>query len=175
MKILIGIIDKITFTLAFICGIQLPAFMYSYGHHLRGRIAEANVEMQNFQAIADLQFEGNLDRLIQHFSNNSDVAIQQTGQLMLNLVDRITSYQIQLDALSQNSYLDNIIGFIRYFNAEIASQTWQQYVPSIPLNVESLTTGIVCAISISVLLNLFFFVTKKVSMKFAHKSAVDIQ
>jgi len=169
MKVLIGLIDKVLFTLAFVSGIQLPAFMYSYSHQLRGRIAEANIELGNFQAIADLQFEGNLDRLIQHFSNNSDVAFQQTGQLMLNLVDRLSSYQVQLDALSQNSYFENIIGFVRYFNDEIASQTWQQFVPSIPLNIESLTTGVICAISISLFLNLTILATKTTLMKIVHK------
>ena len=153
MKLLQDLFDKFLFTAAFITGIQLPAFIHSYVQHISGRLAEAKIELKNFEAIANIQFSGELNQLIQHFLKNTDSTIQATGQLIVDLINRVENYQTQLDALTHENYFYNIKGFIIYFDPSIAKETAMHYVPNIPLSISAISTGLVVALTMSLAFN----------------------
>jgi len=166
MKILLNLVDKIAFTLAFMLGIQLPAFMHSYIQHLHGRLEEAKIELKNFESVANLQFGGDIQLLIQHFIKNTDTTFQATGHLIVDLIKRAEHYQLQINALNQESYIDSVIGFIQHYEQSIALETMSQFVPNIPLNVNSLITGCVMALLFSLALNMFCICCKSLYCKF---------
>jgi len=151
LKFIINIFDRVFFTFAFIVGIQLPAFINAYQQQLVGRIDEANLQLQQFQLISELQFNGNLDELLASFRRNHDPAIQQTAQAITELITRLTTYQEQLNKINLNEYLTKFYHFITQLDISIAQSTLKHFTPAIPLELTAIATGFSMAVALTLL------------------------
>lgn len=147
-KLLLNFFDRFLFTFNFIIGVQLPEFMQQYLQRLSGHLTEANYQLQQFQHIADIQFNGNLSVLIERYGNNTDVAIQKTGQLIESLATRVTVYEQHIQHLQHGDYLQRLTYFVKEINLSMAKATIEHFQLAIPLQPNALATGLVFAISI---------------------------
>lgn len=147
-KLLLNLFDRFIFTFNFIIGVQLPEFMQQYLQRLSGHLTEANFQLQQFQHIADIQFNGNLSVLIERYGSNTDVAIQRTGQLIENLATRVTVYEQHIQHLQHGDYLQRLTYFVKEVNLSMAKATIEHFQLAIPLQPNALATGLVFAISI---------------------------
>lgn len=160
--------DHFVFTVSFLIGVQLPEFIQQYTQLISGKLAEANYHLQKFQSVADIHFNGEITTLIRHYLNNIDPAIKHTGSIASDVFSRVEVYNNQLLLLSNGSYLDKVYYFIKYIDIESAQLTLQNYQLAIPLTLEALSTGGICALlllSLRMLLSVVFFKLVKRSRK----------
>ena len=144
-RFLISSFDHIFFVVSFIAGVQLPEFIQQYTQLINGRLAEAQFHLSKFQLVADQHFDGNLTQLTTRYRDNSDPAIQQMGQTIIELSDRAEHFEAQIDLLSQHSYLERLYYFIINIDYHSATLVAEQYVLALPLTIEALLTGLVSA------------------------------
>ncbi len=142
------ILDRIIFTISFIIGVQAPEFIQQYVQRLSGHLNEAKHQLQQFQHIADLQFNGDLEQLITRYQQNTDISIVQTGDIVLATQERINHFEGHLSQLQQNDYLSRVYHFLFNSNLQMAKETLSAFNLAIPLEVSALVTGIVFAFSI---------------------------
>lgn len=140
--------DRILFTLCFIAGVQLPEFIQQYGQRLSGHLNEAKRHIEQFQFIANVQYDGSLSKLVDTYLVNSDDAIKQTGELVNSLLERQSLLQNNMAGLKDSNYINRIINFFKNLDTEMAQATLQQYVLAIPIEIFALITGLVFAIAI---------------------------
>ncbi|WP_448565399.1 DUF2937 family protein [Thalassotalea ganghwensis] len=161
--------DRIIFTLSFIIGLQLPAFINAYRQRLSGHLEEAKSQLMQYQLIADQQYQGSLEKLVTSFKNNSDAAINNVGGVVETTFKAVESYQLQLAQLNHDNYLYQLFYFVKNVNIEKAHATMQSFIPSIPLSAEALITGACFAIMTSSIL--FLGIPMIVSSLFKRKLA----
>lgn len=145
LKYGLKLIDRCIFAILFIIGVQAPEFIQQYIQRLSGHVDESAHHLKQFQTIANMQFDGDLQRLIQHYLQNSDHAIKQTGQLAASLSERHQLLSDQLTNLQNYDYIEKLYYFTHQTNIEIAQATLKQYKMAIPLEPQALLTGFLLA------------------------------
>ena len=164
------LIDKALFTVVFIVGIQLPAFINAYSQRLSGHLNEAKAHLQQYQSIADIQFQGSIEQLIRAFKSNSDTAIQQMSQVITDNKINVENYQQQIINLENNDYLNRLYYFVVQFDGEKASNTLASFIPAIPLELNALITGVVFSLLVSLVITLSSFTSKRLFSKYKQRS-----
>ncbi|XQW86601.1 DUF2937 family protein [Thalassotalea piscium] len=162
LKFLVQLIDNVLFTLMFLLGIQLPAFINAYRQHLSGHLNEAKTFLNQYQSIADLQYQGNIEQLVAAFQNNSDIAIKQISSVITNNIESVHTYQQQLFQLEDANYLRRIYYFITELDFDKAVETLRNFVPAIPLEINALITGFILSLLLSTLLKISYLGGKKI-------------
>ncbi|WDE02970.1 DUF2937 family protein [Thalassomonas viridans] len=171
-KMLATLIDRCLFTVFFILGLQVPEFMQQYTQRLSGHLHEAHYQLEQFQAIADNQFQGNLLALIKRYQSNNDDVFQQTGQMIENLMLRIEGFNQNLTNLQQGDYLNRLYYFITQLDSQLAAATLEQYQLAIPVDINALTTGVTFAIILLLLGSLFSFLIKGLIRRFSTNNQI---
>ncbi len=148
LKLISTLFDRIIFTLSFILGVQAPEFMQQYIQRLSGHLDEAKFQLQQFQSIADLQFNGDLVLLIERYKINSDNAIVQTGEIISSMVKRVDDFELQLSQLQHADYASQLYHFVQQIDLPMAKATLTDFQLAVPLEVGALSTGVIFAFTI---------------------------
>lgn len=154
-------IDRIIFTFCFILGVQVPEFIQQYSQRLSGHLNEAKHHLQQFQFIADTQYQGDLPSLIINYQDNSDKAIKQTGELVESLIARVEVFSSEIRQLEQTNYIDRVLYFFKQLDPEMTYATAKQFSLAIPLTPSALLTGITFALAIIITKFLFIFLLRR--------------
>ncbi len=160
-RIVNNIVDRCFFTFSFIIGVQLPEFIQQYLQRLSGHLNEAQLQLQQFQEIAQQHFQGSLATMIIRYKENSEPSIRNTADVIEQLTARINNYQHHVEQINQSNYLNKLVEFATNMNPSIAQATAKDYVLAIPIEVNALTTGAVLAI--------LLLITKECSILCAQK------
>lgn len=147
LKVINNIIDRCFFTITFIVGVQMPEFIKQYQLRLSGQMEESLMQLAQFKDIASQHFDGDIKVMIQRYKENSEASIINTGEAIEALTFRSEYLTTHLAQISTDSYLTNIMQFLRYIDLQIAAQTAQSFTLAIPLELNALATGGVIAIS----------------------------
>lgn len=174
-KLLVTLIDRCLFTLFFIAGVQVPEFMQQYMQRLSGHLHEANFQLNQFQAIADNQFQGDLLALVARYRSNSDDVFQQTGNVIEDLLVRIDTFNHSLVNLQQTEYLNRLYYFVSEMDIQLAGATLEHYQLAIPLEIHAITTGAAFAICLLLLLTLLFSFGRHIIHHFSTNNKIRTQ
>ncbi len=142
-------LDRILFAVNFILAMQVPAFIVQYRQRLAGHLDEARYQLSNYQHIADQHYQSDLLVLIKRYQANSDAGIRASGNLVVDLLDRIASLTQQVEHLLYSDYLTMIYYFLVDIDLAIAKATLVDYQLSMPLEVNAISTGLIAAIVLS--------------------------
>ena len=145
-RVINNIIDRCIFTTTFIVGVQLPAFIIQYKHRLSGHLSEANSHLVEFQTIADLHYKGDLSAMVMKYQTNSEPSIVNTAEIINQLILRVEYLQLQLNAVMNNVYIEQVFDFILHADRAIIRDTLVDFSLTIPLELNALSTGAVIAI-----------------------------
>lgn len=147
-------------------GIQAPGFVDQYGKSLESRVSESKLSVSEFQDDSDKYFNGDLDKLIDHYDKNDDPVIISGGESIGAIVSRNRYLTLALNEFSQSIYsaYHQVI-----FNpvAEVRNDVWDNYTYSIILNGSAITIGLVVGLLFLIALELFIHTLKVVSRRFA--------
>ncbi|MEW6999473.1 DUF2937 family protein [Colwelliaceae bacterium BS250] len=151
LRFLVHTFDRIMFAVNFILAVQIPSFIHQYTQRLSGHLDEAKYQLSNYQVIADQHYQGDLLLLIKRYQTNSEPGIRASGNLVMDLVDRVTALSEQVSQLINNDYLTMIYYFVANIDLSIAKATLYDYQLSVPIEVTAISTGIVVAIVASMI------------------------
>jgi hypothetical protein len=160
LRVINNIIDRCFFTITFIIGVQLPAFIIQYKHRLSGHLSEAELHLVQFQSIADQHYQGDLSAMVLKYKANSEPSIVNTADIINQLVLRVDYLQAQLIAITNSPYIEQIFNFVVHADRGIIRDTLIDFSITIPLEVNALTTGAIIAIVGLLVKEIFVYFTK---------------
>lgn len=144
-------LDRIMFAVNFILAVQIPGFIHQYTQRLSGHLDEAQYQLSNYQGIADQHYQGDLLLLIKRYQTNSEPGIRASGNLVMDLVERVSTLSEQVNQLVSTDYLTMLYYFVANIDLDIAKATLYDYKLSIPIEVTAISTGVVVAIVASMI------------------------
>jgi hypothetical protein len=142
-----NILDRCFFTVTFIVGVQLPEFMQQYQQRLAGHLNEAQLQLAQFEVIAQQHFEGSLITMITRYKGNSEASISSTGELIERLSARVEYLSSHLEQINTTDYLSSLYQLIWHLDKQIAAGTAESFSMAIPLELNAIATGTTLAIT----------------------------
>ncbi len=124
---------------------QLSAFMQHYQQNLAGRLAEARLDVA---AIAERAAEAGLPiyAYLDEFRRASNPIFVREGVWLKQKLDRAAWLEARLDALRSAGPASRPYAFATQMDRTIASETWENFEPAVPLDGVSLIYAAVGAV-----------------------------
>ncbi len=116
---------------------QFPAFYQQYLQRLGGRLDQAMIQVERLQQAAG-EMGLSLSGYVRHFLEATDPVFRREGQ---NLVATLTDAQRLKEtyaALTEATALSRPMVFLDHFDPDLASATFDSYVPALPIDGEGL-------------------------------------
>ena len=130
-----GLLDR----LVAVCGViglaQFPQFFSQYLQRLGGHLAEAQFMLVRFEMTAEY-FGMTLDEYIATHVNSGHEVFVSSGELINDLVNRISALEKSLTALKEASVYTRWWVFLRECDYSIVQETWLDYTPGLPTSLE---------------------------------------
>ncbi len=143
--------DKLLFTAAFIAALQVPAFFVQYGHQLRGELAELEVRVTQYQALAKAHGFRDVYAMLETLNTNSEPSVVADAALKLDTLNR-------KDALTQAVAKFNGGTFFAQAGYVLMPKNWHRFervarffTPSITLNASAWLGALIGALVLNLL------------------------
>lgn len=149
-------VDKVLFAINLVLAMQIPAFIQQYSQRLAGHLSEAKYQLEKYQAIAEQHYQGNILRLVEQYRANSDPGINAAGDVVFQLIDRISTLGSQVGHLNHPDYFHKLYYFFTELDISLFKATLVDYQLSIPLGIPALATGLIVAIVLNILTTFTF-------------------
>jgi hypothetical protein len=133
-----GLLDRIFVVAGAFLGSQIPAFLQQYMQRLAGHVEELNHQIAELQKIASYSGKS-LDTYIQKFLASSDPDFFLQGEFMQTTVLRLQTLSQTLHDLKLSSIFMRPYIFLKEIQYPIAHSTYNDFQPSLNLNIESLS------------------------------------
>lgn len=153
MKIISGFVDRILFTLGVLVFLQVPNFIDQYTQRLGGYYTSEKTHLEKYQLIAEENYNGDLNRLVEDFKSSSKAAVVQTGREIEKTRLRVFEIRKGLDILEGSEFLPKLIYLAGNMDYGLASGTMSVFRPGIPFTVESVACGIFGGLLFSLIYN----------------------
>ncbi|SGY97224.1 DUF2937 family protein [Moritella viscosa] len=157
MTFIHGLLQRLLFTIGVMLFMQLPQFIDHYSQQLSGYYLAQQNQLQQFQLIADTNFNGQLDTLITDFKSSPAPAVQQIGKQVLTLQLSLPKLATDLEILTEGSYINKLTYFVTRIDSQLAENTLSLFTPGIPLSQAAILTGLIGGTT----LNLFWLFSLK--------------
>jgi Protein of unknown function (DUF2937) len=151
MNILRGILDRLVLLAAVLVAACVPSFIVQYRQRLGGRLDQVHADLAPFQTIADHDFGGSLQQLIQHHLVSQDSIFHREGAALQSMVDAAARLQGALQALNTD-LVHQCLYLMRHPDYDLLGSTWNAYQPGFTLTVE----GIVFTFALGLIVWLLF-------------------
>ncbi|PTB85068.1 hypothetical protein C9940_05070 [Pseudidiomarina aestuarii] len=137
---------------AIMTGVQVPNFVTQYEQRLDAQWTEAKVYYDQYQAIADQYFEGDMNALLQHHEQSDDEVFRAESVPLGTLLERVRTFEYQLREL--NTTIWGKLWFLAHSaDEELLDGTWRNYSFTVPLTQDALILGIIFMFAIVVLVD----------------------
>jgi hypothetical protein len=130
------VLDRLLAVVGALAASQLPGYMNHYMQRLAGHLQEAQLNLQAWQSIADDMVGGSLDQLVTLYLTNPAPEVVAAGEKCTADIARVDELQGALTALQEAGMWQRGLEFLRQCDPTIARQTWDDFVPNVPLNLE---------------------------------------
>lgn len=155
---------KLIFVLGLLIGIQLPNFLAQYELRLDAHYIEAKNNLAQYQKLADLFFDGDIDALIVKH-RNSDVAIFKAEVVVIeNTLNRFNELQQEKDDLQGNLF-HKFYFLVKKLDSPLFKETNKSYKAEVVLNQAAISVGLILALIFSLLFELVFMLISTVNRK----------
>lgn len=132
----------VLFTVGLLAGLQLPGFVQQYEQRVSARLAEAELSLRGFQAVADQFHDGKLSALIEHHRRSRDASFRAEADVIYAQWKRVASLRTEQAALT--APLPKRLWHVLWnSNREILSTTAQGYSNVVPINTGAVVSGVV--------------------------------
>lgn len=147
---------------AMLAGIQIPNLIDQYEKRIDAHLREVKANLKPYQEIADKEFGGSLDQLIQLHRTSGVKAFQEEGSAIEQMVLRKLRFEADL-ADMQASLPEKIFRVVFSGDRELIEETLQQYTYAVPLNQDAVVTGAATAAIVLALAELLLALARYVS------------
>jgi hypothetical protein len=155
MKTILEYLRLTLFVGGALIGVQIPSFVDQYGQRLESHFLESQTSLEGFQLDADRYFEGDIEKLIQHYIKKADPVISDGGGSIASLHSRAQFLKTSWSTFNAGIYQ-------RYWHVltapviAIRQEAWRSYGFTIKLDTKgiawALTLGFLISSLIEVLL-----------------------
>ena len=153
MMILKQLLDKIFFAIGVIVFLQMPHFIDQYTQRIGG-FAESKIQqLEEYQIIAENNYDGNISLLIEKFKNSQDKAIQQTGENISATQQDVFLLNDEIQLLESEGLFKKVIFLTTNLRYNIAKGALSTFQPGIPLNLWALVYGLIGGVLFSLIFN----------------------
>jgi hypothetical protein len=142
MRIIRGILDRIILLVAIMLAACIPSYIVQYRQRLGGRLDQVHADLAPFQAIADRNFGGSLQKLIEHHIASPDSTFHQEGVAIQSMVDAAARLQDALQALNTD-LVHQCLYLASHSDYELARSTWNIYQPGFTLTLQGAVFAVV--------------------------------
>ena len=153
MILLKQLLDKIFFAAGVIVFLQIPHFIDQYTQRIGGYAESKIQQLQEYQVIAENNYDGNLNLLIDSFKQSKDSAIQQTGENISTTQQDVYVLNDEIQLLEKEGLLKKVIFLSTNLRYNIAKGTLGTFQPGIPLSIWSFVYGLIGGILFSLIFN----------------------
>lgn len=152
-----GLIDRIIFTVGVLVFMQAPHFVDQYTQRLGG-FYQAQVKYLNqYQNIANDQFNGDLEALIGEFNSSGRESVKQTAGAIQQNRAQVSTLKSDLAILENKPFVLKVAHLATNVRFDLAKETARVFTPGMPFTIEALVCGLLGGIIFSLLV---FIVTK---------------
>lgn len=152
------------FAVGILLGVQIPAFVDQYEKRVDAHLIEAKEILKGFQFTANRYFDGNIDRLIDHYKNSKDpVFIADADNIQL-IVNRVAMLEGEFQSL-QTTSLDKIWHVTTRADSGLRQDTFNVYSYSIVMDRFSIAFGCIFSLIVIVLIDLLMFALGRLMSK----------
>ena len=137
-RFLNGLVDRVIAVLGVVSFAQFPQFFAQYLQRLGGHLAEAQFMLVRYELTAEY-FNMTLEEYIATHLQSGNEIFTSSGQLIVELVDRIKDLENSFLALTMPQY-NPVVGFSQEYDLEIVKETWS-ILRRIPTTTEGLIYG----------------------------------
>lgn len=153
MRMLLGLVDRVFFVVGFLLFLQLPNFVDHYTQRMGGFHDAEKASLAEYQSMANADFDGDLQALIDKFLANDQFSVAQTGQRIDELRERVERMGRGRVILEGGAFVRKLAYLTTELNLELATGTARAYQPGLPLTLEAAVCGLIGGILFSVLFN----------------------
>lgn len=143
MKLLNGLLERFLFTFGVLLFMQIPQFIDQYTQRLGGYYDAQRTHLAQYQAIADINYDGQLTTLIANFQSSDTPAVVLTGQQIESTMHTTETLLQDLRLLTADSYLPKLKLLLTRPDLTLAKNTLAIFKPGIPLTKEAIITGFI--------------------------------
>jgi len=151
MGILRGLLDRLVLLAAVVLASCVPSFIAQYRQRLGGRLDQVRSDLAPFQTIADHNFGGNLQKLIDYHLASQDSTFHQEGVAIQSMVDAVARLQDALQGLNAD-LIHQCLYLVGNSDYGLMQSTWGVYQPAFTLTLD----GILFALALGVIVWLLF-------------------
>jgi hypothetical protein len=153
MSIIKQLLDKIFFAIGVIIFLQMPHFIDQYTQRIGGYAESKIQQLQEYQIIAENNYDGNLNLLIDKFKQSKDSAIQQTGENISTTQQDVYKLNEETQLLETEGLFKKVLFLSTNLRYNIAKGTLGTFQPGIPLNLWAFVYGLIGGVLFSLVFN----------------------
>lgn len=135
---------KVCFALTLLVGLQVPHFLNIYETRLDAHYQESKRQLRQYQILADMLFDGDLNALVESHKNSDVVLFKAETSIIQALVERTDFLSTQKTRLKGNA-LKRYSFLVTQINQPLFHETQNNYQANIVLNTEAITFGLIFA------------------------------
>ena len=142
-------------------GLQIPNFVDQYQKRIDAYYLEANESFKGFQDIANRFHNGNIEALIKKHEESSDSTFNAESEPLRKIFARKIRFEREHNAL-QTSLLGRAKHIAMAGDRETMQETWQQYSPGLPLDINSIIWGLSIGFILMILFEVIVIFFRKI-------------
>lgn len=142
MSILTKFVDRAFAVLGAVTFMQAPQFIQNYTISLSGHLAELTWQLDQLRQMARKSGR-TLTDLVTKFIANDDPDVKFQGEMINNLIQRETSFNDAILALSNANPFSRPFEFMTHFHWDVVKESSMHYQLGLPLTIESIIWGVI--------------------------------
>lgn len=142
-----GILDRIVLVVGVVAAGCIPSFIAQYRQRVGGRLDQVLQDIAPFQQIANQFHHGSLEELIQYHLASPDSTFHNEGAALLAMVNSAEQLRRALEALNTDLF-HQLVYLLTRIDPAIARATWQAFLPSFNLTVESVVFALIAGVMV---------------------------
>jgi hypothetical protein len=156
MGLIRGALDRLVLVAAMLAAGCVPSFMAQYRQRVGGRLDQVLRDLMPFEHIAQSDFGGSLEALIQHHRDSLDKAFQQEAAAIQQMLDAAARLREAAAALDTNVY-GQAAWLLRHADPDLVHATWSAWRPSFDVSLDGLTFAFVAGLALWALFLLMWY------------------
>ena len=159
MKLVKDYLVRIAFATGILLGVQMPNFMDQYARRIDAHYLEVRENLSGYRAIADQHHGGSLRGLIEKHERSVDPTFRAEALPIKALFHRELRFKMEADALNSNLFL-RTVHVVFKGDREVMGETYRQYSPTVPLNVDAVACGIITGVLLAIFCDALCFLLR---------------
>lgn len=147
MSFVRGLFDRVLLICAVVAGGLVPGFIAQYRQRLGGRLDQAQLDLAQWQKIADHFFHGSIERLIQYHLASNDPAFHSEGAAIRQLLATVQHLESEVAAL-HGSLFHQAAYLALHIDPGLARATLGDWVPTFGLSAEGILFALIFAAAV---------------------------